>query len=105
MIKRNLTKVPRQFNEKRIIFQHKLRKLDNHMEKNEVGGDPVVKTLPSNAEGRGLIPCGEAKIPHASWPKIQNINRSNTVTKTSKTVHIKTNKQTNKNELGSKTKI
>ena len=41
MIKRNLTKVPRQFNEKRIIFQHKLRKLDNHTEKNEVG-DPVV---------------------------------------------------------------
>ena len=61
-------------------------------------------TLPANAEGRGLIPCGEAKIPHASWPKIQNINRSNTVTKTSKTVHIKKKKK-NKNELGSKTKI
>ena len=74
------------------------------MEKNEVG-DPVAKTLPSNAEGRGLIPCGEAKIPHASWPKIQNINnRSNTVAKTSKTVHIKKKKK-NKNELGSKTKI
>ena len=43
------------------------------MEKNEVG-DPVAKTLPSNAEGRGLIPCGEAKIPHASWPKNQNIS-------------------------------
>ena len=68
------------------------------MEKNEVGGDPVVKTLPSNAEGRGLIPCGEAKIPHASWPKIQNINRSNTVTKTSKTVHIKKTKQKQKQE-------
>ena len=82
MIKYNLTKVPRQFNEKGIIFQQKLRKPDNHMEKNEVG-DPVVKTLPSNAEGRGLIPCGEAKIPHAAWQKIQNINnRSNTVTKT-----------------------
>ena len=67
------------------------------MEKNEVG-DPVAKTLPSNAEGRGLIPCGEAKIPHASWPKIQNINnRSNTVAKTSKTVHIKKKKKTRMN--------
>ena len=59
------------------------------MEKNEVG-DPVVKTLPSNAEGRGLIPCGEAKIPHAAWQKIQNINnRSNTVTKTKNGPHPK----------------
>ena len=32
-------------------------------------GDPVVKTLPSNAGGAGSIP---GKIPHASWPKNQN---------------------------------
>ena len=28
----------------------------------------MVKTLPSNAEVAGLIPGGEAKIPHASRP-------------------------------------
>ena len=32
-------------------------------------GGPVVKTLPSNAEGMGSIPSREAKIPHASWSK------------------------------------
>ena len=43
--------------------------------------------------GKGSIPGGGAKIPHASWPK--NQNRSNTVTnsiKTSKMVHIKKKK-------------
>ena len=34
-------------------------------------GSPVVKTLPFNAEGVGLIPGQGAKIPHASWPKIK----------------------------------
>ena len=32
----------------------------------------MVKTLPSNAEVTGLIPGGEAKIPHVSWPKNQD---------------------------------
>ena len=34
---------------------------------------PVVQTLPSNAGGVGLIPAQGAKIPHASWPKNQDI--------------------------------
>jgi len=33
-------------------------------------GGPVVKTSPSNA---GSIPGQGVKIPHASWPKNQNI--------------------------------
>ena len=32
-------------------------------------GSPVVETLPSNAEGAGLIPGQGAKIPHVSWPQ------------------------------------
>ena len=32
-------------------------------------GGPTVKTLPSNAEGAGLIPDWGDKIPHASRPK------------------------------------
>ena len=36
-------------------------------------GSPVVKTLPSNEGGTGLIPGWGAKIPHASGPKQQNI--------------------------------
>ena len=38
-------------------------------------GGPVVKTLPSNARGVGLILCQGAKIPHASQPKNQNIKQ------------------------------
>ena len=34
-------------------------------------GGPVVKTQSSQALGAGLIPGGEAKVPHASWPKKQ----------------------------------
>ena len=41
----------------------------------DVPGSPVVKTSPSNAGGAGLIPGGGAKIPHASWPKNQNIKQ------------------------------
>ena len=49
----------------------------------------MVKTSPSNV---GVIPGQAAKTPHASWPKNQNMNRSNIVTdsiKTLKMVHIK----------------
>ena len=38
-------------------------------------GGPVVKTSPSNAGGAGSIPGWGAKIPHASWPKNQNIKQ------------------------------
>ena len=34
---------------------------------------PVVKTLPSSAGGAVAIPGWGAKIPHASWPKNENI--------------------------------
>ena len=36
---------------------------------------PVVKTSPSSARGAGSIPGQGAKIPHASWPKNQNIKQ------------------------------
>ena len=35
----------------------------------------MVKTLPSNAEGAGLIPGWGTKIPHASEPKKHNIKQ------------------------------
>ena len=35
----------------------------------------MVKTSPSDAGGVGLIPCQEAKIPHASQPKNQNMKQ------------------------------
>ena len=38
-------------------------------------GHPVVKTSPSNAGGEGSIPGWVAKIPHALWPKNQNIKQ------------------------------
>ena len=38
-------------------------------------GGPVVKTSPSKAGGAGSIPGRGAKIPHASWPKKQNIKQ------------------------------
>ena len=38
-------------------------------------GGPVVKASPSNAGGAGLIPGQGAKIPHALWPKKQNIKQ------------------------------
>ena len=51
---------------------------------------PVVKTLPSKAGDEGLVPAGEAKNPHTSWPK--NRNKSNIATNSLKTLsmaHIK----------------
>ena len=38
-------------------------------------GSPMVKTLPSNAGGVGLIPGWGAKIPQASLPRKQNIKQ------------------------------
>ena len=43
-------------------------------------GGPVVKTLPSNARDVGLIPGWGTEIPHASWPKKQNIRQKQYVT-------------------------
>ena len=36
---------------------------------------PVVKTLSSNSGGTGSVPGQGAKIPHASWPKHQDIKQ------------------------------
>ena len=45
------------------------------MAKRDFPGGPVVKTSPSNAGGAGSIPGRGAKIPHASWPKNQNMKQ------------------------------
>ena len=68
-------------------FQHKIKSLRKKKHKRsalvyrkgyhgDFPGGPVVKTLPSSAEGVGLIPDWEDKIPHASRPKKdQNIKQ------------------------------
>ena len=38
-------------------------------------GGPMVKTSSSKAGGEGSIPGRGAKIPHALWPKKQNIKQ------------------------------
>ena len=38
-------------------------------------GNPVVKTLPSNAESVDFSPGWGTKIAHASWPKNQDIKQ------------------------------
>ena len=38
-------------------------------------GSPVVKTLPSNAADASSIAGWRAKIPHALWPKNQDIKQ------------------------------
>ena len=48
------------------------------MEKNEHRNfpvSPVVRTLPSNTDSAGSIPRWGTKIPHALWPKNQNIKQ------------------------------
>ena len=40
-------------------------KLTGKSELRDILGGPVVKTLPSNAEGESSIPGSEAKMPHA----------------------------------------
>ena len=59
-------------------------------------GSPVVKTSPSNAGGAGSIPGQEAKIPHASRSKKQNIKQKqycNKFNKRLEMVHIKKEKK------------
>ena len=51
----------------------------------------MVKSSPSNTRGAGSIPGRGVKIPHALWPKNQNIKQSDIITnsiKTLKMVHI-----------------
>ena len=67
------------------------------LSKRELGdfpGSPVVKTSPSNAGGAGLNPGQGAKIPHASWPKNQNIIQKQCCNKFKKDLRKK------KSELG-----
>ena len=62
----------------------------------------MVKTSPSNAGDVGSIPDQEAKIPHALWPKHQNIKRKQYVMnpiKTLKMVHIKNKISKNKQKM------
>ena len=47
-------------------------------------GGPVVNTLPSSEAGAGLIPGRGAEIPHASWPKNQNMKQKQYCNKFSK---------------------
>ena len=42
-------------------------------DKGDFPGGPVVKTSPSNMGGVSSGPSHEDKIPHALWPKNQNI--------------------------------
>ena len=62
--------------------------------------NPVVKTSPSNVRGGGSIPGQGAKIPHALWPKTQNIKKQkqycNKFNKPLKMVHIKKKKKQKK---------
>ena len=61
----------------------------NELTLGDFPGSPVVKTLPSNARGVDLIPGQGVRIPHALWPKNQNINnRSNIVTNSTKTLKM-----------------
>ena len=62
-------------------------------------GSLVVKTLPSNAGGRGLIHGQGAKIPHALGPKNQNIKDKNKTRRNTVTKSIKTFKNTSQGSL------
>ena len=52
-------------------------------------GSLVVKTSPSNAGGASLIPGQGTKIPHASWPKYQNVKQKRYCNKFSKNLKKK----------------
>ena len=72
------------------LSQKPPQKYKTHLSKKQITRDfpsnLVVKTLPSNAEGVGLIPGWGAKIPHALWPKTKTSNRNYTVTNSIKTL-------------------
>jgi len=50
----------------------------NNAKLGDFPGGLVIKILPSNTEGMGLIPGQGAKTPHALWPKHKS--RKNIVT-------------------------
>ena len=66
-------------------------------------GEPVVNTSPSSAGGMGSVPGQGAGIPHASWPKNQNINNRGSIVinsiETLKMVHNNNNKKSKKKSL------
>ena len=49
------------------------RVCDENYQIRDFPSGPVIKTWPSNAGGAGSIPGQGTKIPHALWPKKQNI--------------------------------
>ena len=53
----------------------RMENISNKTETRDVPGGPRVKPLPSPARGVGLIPGQGTRIPHASWPKNQNIKQ------------------------------
>ena len=65
-------------------------------------GGPVVKTSPSKAGGICLIPGLGAKIPHASWPKNQNIKQKQHCNKFMKTLKNSPHKKKKKKNLEKK---
>ena len=54
----------------------------------DFSGGPVVESSPSNAGGVSSIPGQEAKIPHASGPKSQNIKQKQHCNKFNKDLKI-----------------
>ena len=60
----------------------------------------MVETLPSRAQGVSSIPGQGTKIPHASWPKNQNMkNRSHIVTNSVKTLNMAHTRRLKKNKI------
>ena len=60
----------------------------------------VIKTWPSNEGGAGLISAWETKMPHASWPKNQNIKQKQSCNKFSK--HFKNGPRQKKKKIYNK---
>ena len=58
-----------------MVCELYLKVIFKEQKKGDFPGGPVVKTLPSNAGGAGLIPGWGAKIPDASQPKNQTIKQ------------------------------
>ena len=62
----------------------------------------MVKTSPSNAGGVGLIPGQGAKIPHALWPKNQNIKQKQYCNKCNKDFKTKKERKRTKTRVRKK---
>ena len=59
---------------------------------------PMVRTCPSSAVGEGSVSGGRAKVPYASWPRSQNINKRSHIVnliKTLKMIHIESHQLKN----------